>query len=200
MKTKPKTIVLDADDTLVQFVAPMLRLVNLLNDTRITVDDITEKVPHVSLEEIIPEEIWVPSMQFFEDGGGYATLTPMDGVRTSLERLKAAGHKIIIVTARPRHFHRQTELCMALNKLPYDKIYYTPKGKGPTLAKLKPDIFLDDHPGNLHDALKFGVPLENLYLVNQPWNATETKFKRVGSLMQLERLISGELSKENTNE
>lgn len=190
MKSNKKLLILDLDDTCFSFLAEVLRYINLKNKTRLTTSDMTARIPDASLEDIISEDLWNREFLNWEASSGYSTLKSFDGVRTSIENFIEAGWNVAFVTARPNCFAKQTEFSFIMNKLPgKDSIYYAPKGKRRMLTKLKGDIFLDDSPDNLEAGLASGMPLESLYLISQPWNASETRFQRVGSLMQLERII-----------
>lgn len=192
MANKKKLLLLDLDDTVLSFLDNMLRYINLKHDMRVTIDDIVARVPDAMLNDIIEESLWNEEFQNWENAGGYATQKSFDGVRTSMENFLKAGWDIQFVTARPSCFARETEFAFIMNKLPCrDKIHYAPRGKRNILAKLQGDIFLDDSIDNLEAALKAGMKLEQLYLITQPWNIKDTKFQRVGSLMQLERIVLG---------
>lgn len=187
-----KIIALDIDDTIFAFMALMLKMINLKHNSRVTVEDITERIPHDNLEDIISEGRWTKEFEFFEQAGAYAAMTPFEGVRTSIENLIAAGYEVVYVTARPSIFKKQTEFSFIVNKIPnVDRIYYAPKGKKRILSRLKPAYFVDDNITNCKDALKAGMTLDQIYVLDQPWNSTEDSkdFKRISSLMQLERML-----------
>ena len=154
-------------------------------DTRITVDDIKSFMPSGSMEDIISEDDWNESFEWFEDNGGYATLPAIDGTRTALEALLAAGHELVYVTSRHSKFKGETELSIILNKLPNKKTYFAPRGKGRILRKLNPDVFVDDAIKNCEAAQRASI--KKIYMIDAHYNKEETRFERLYNLVQLER-------------
>lgn len=190
MKKKKLKIALDIDGVVMDFLGQMLRAHNIKYETRVTVDDMTLFMPDGDLEDLISEKLWTESFEWFENSGGYSTLSSFEGVRTALNNILEAGHEIVFVTARPGKFKRETEMSFILNKIPMAPIYYTgSRGKTPVLKKLAPDIFVDDSVKNLKAAKRAGVP--RILCLDAPYNRCEEgmEFERISNLIQLERLI-----------
>lgn len=111
---------------------------------------------------------------------------PADARRT-LDRVRDAGHQVIIVTARAfgrpagGHMRSASELAtrwwLNHHHLPYDELHVGAKDK----SSVHTDVFIDDYPKN-HAALEeAGV---QAVLMDQPWNQDYTANVRVHSLTQ----------------
>jgi 5'(3')-deoxyribonucleotidase len=194
MKKKKLLIALDLDGVVFDFLGQFLRVHNLRKDKRITVDDIKSFMPAGSMEDMISEDDWNESFEWFEDNGGYATLDVLDGVRTALQAILDEGHELIFITSRHSKFKGETELSLILNKLPQAKTYFAPRGKGRVLRKMKPDVFVDDAIKNCEAAERAGI--KQIYMMDAPYNKDETRFERIHNLVQFEREVVPEEKKD----
>lgn len=197
--SKKLKICLDIDNVIVDFLGQFIRVFNLKKNTRLVISDITSFLPHESLESLISENDWDDIFAYCEENGLYATLKSYDGARTSIENLMKEGHEVYCLTARNSKFRGETEMSFLLNGLPNLKIYYAPKSKYRMLKKLAPDVFVDDSLTNCEEALKANV--KSIYIMDQPYNRVEESkpFKRVTSLIQVERDIVKEKSSGKSN-
>lgn len=190
VKAKNKKLVaLDIDGVILKFLEQMLRVHNLRNNTRVTVDDIKSFMPDGDMEDLMTTEEWTESFEWFENNGGYATLESFDGARTAIEKILEAGHDIVYVTARPAKFRGETIMSFILNKIPITKIYHASRSKTQILRQLAPDYFVDDAVKNLKAAERAEVP--NILVLDAPYNRCEEgrRFTRIHNLIQLERLL-----------
>lgn len=189
MTKKKLKVALDIDGVIMDFLSQLLRVHNIRSKEgpRVTVEDLTVFMPDGDLSDLMTEEQWNDSFEYFEANGGYATLKSFEGVRTALERIIEDGHDLIFITARHSKFAGETEMSFILNGLPLRKIYYAPRGKGPVLKRLKPDVFVDDSLKHVKSAQKVGI--SNIYVMDAPYNKTEENVKRIYNLIQLERDI-----------
>lgn len=89
------------------------------------------------------------------------------GVREAFQRIKAAGHEIVIITARTfwgsdGMAQRNTERWLASERLPYDRLIYSiDKTVVPT------DYMVEDKPANCDAVEAKGT---EAYLIDRPWN------------------------------
>lgn len=187
--SKQKLIVLDVDQVVLDFLGQFIKFYNLKYNKRVSPDDITSFLPSVDMRHVINEDEWEEAFEEFESNGGYSSLQAIEGARTSINNILAAGHKIVFVTARHSKFRGETEMSFILNKIPLQKTYFVPRGKRAILKQLQPDFFVDDSIRNLVDAEKAGLTLDQIYVMTAPHNKSETKYNRISNLMQLERII-----------
>ena len=108
-----------------------------------------------------------------------------DATRDAMQRLRDAGHTIVLITARYTNQRQQasiewqTRYWLAANDVPYDELHFnSDKGCVPT------DWFIDDRPENL-DALP---DTTTAVLMNAPWN-TKSPWFRVHSVADYVDLI-----------
>lgn len=99
-------------------------------------------------------------------------LTPLkEGAREAVERIKAAGHKIVIVTARTNEFYTDCNKTTAEELkafgIPYDK-FICSYSKGEACLKEGIDVFLDDSVNNCK--LTSGVGVKT-YMMASRFNA-----------------------------
>jgi 5'(3')-deoxyribonucleotidase len=129
-----------------------------------------------------------------------------DTSKKSLLRLKSQGLNNNIVTARgymDDGYHR-TRKQIEMFDLPFDNLVIVPGGKTKSdcyksfEGKIK--FLADDASHNIQDAIQSGI-VENIYLINKPWNkefAGHSKVKRSTSLfdavVSYERSLTNEYS------
>jgi HAD superfamily hydrolase (TIGR01509 family) len=195
-KTK-KLLALDLDGVVFDFMGRFLEIHNITHDTRVTSDDILKFMPDGAMEDIISEDDWNTSFEHAENSGIYATLASIEGARTAIEHIAAAGWDIVYVTSRHSKFAPETELSIILNRIPKHKVYYTPKGKLRKLRQLKPDVFVDDAIRNCEDAEKAGI--KKIYIMEAAYNREEYRFERISNLIQLERELIKEIQEDETD-
>lgn len=194
MSDKKLNIAFDLDGVIFDFMGYMLQVLNYRHSKLITKEDCLEYTPtnknghpdtHISNQE------WATTFRWFEDAGGYASLNPLEHAVEVINRLYDAGHNIYLVTARNSAFRKSTELCLILNKVRYHKLHMTTKGKGPILKKLEIDLFVDDHPNNVMDALKVGITDSILMTApfNVQWENSVMGVDRVNNMVEVERIV-----------
>lgn len=111
------------------------------------------------------------------------------GVREALQRLKAAGHEVVIITARTfwgsdGMAQRNTDRWLAAERLPHDEVIYAiDKTVVPT------DYFVEDKAGNYDSLVLAGC---EAYLVDRPWNheaEPSTPRRRVDGLRHFAEVV-----------
>lgn len=125
--------------------------------------------------------------EFFKtvvDEGVFETMKPYKGVPKVMQALHSQGHRLILVTSRSFHPHAKpmTEDFLRRNDIPYHELHI--KADGKTKAEYLPHgthSFIDDLPDNLYHIGESGK-VDNLALVTQPWNKSNSDFDRYHGL------------------
>lgn len=93
---------------------------------------------------------------------------PMPGAREAFHALKAAGHELIVVTARHPRLRGMTAAWLAHFDLPVDDMHFLEGGsKGDYARNLGIHLFVEDAPHNACSLAAAGVPV---LLFDQPYN------------------------------
>ena len=79
----------------------------------------------------------------------FLALKPLPGAGEGLQELKARGHDICIITAKPRWAAGHPSSWLIENDVPYDEIHVTSKK-----AFVVCDVYVDDAPHNVVDLLE----------------------------------------------
>lgn len=91
---------------------------------------------------------------------------PLPGAKETLDRVRALGHSIHIVTDRsagsPGNAQAATMKWLHVHNLPYDTITFA---RDKTIVNV--DMFIDDKLENYDAMVRAGTPV---YLLDQPWN------------------------------
>lgn len=122
MGRKPKAIVLDYDDTIVDFVGFLCEVHNKKHNTCITPRDITSwGFESLDFKDVrgnrVTGEQFIGTFMDYESDGFYVSLDLIGSTFNALMIMKELGYKIIILTARPDKFGKQTELNIIKNKI-----------------------------------------------------------------------------------
>jgi len=93
----------------------------------------------------------------------------MAGVAPVLERLGAAGHELVVITARAPRLRRLTEAWLAYQGLAVDRLHFLAGGsKAPAARAERLDLMVEDAPHNALALAAAGVPV---LLFAAPYNA-----------------------------
>lgn len=106
---------------------------------------------------------------------------PFRGAVEAFNSVKAAGHKVHIITARPDYAEGISEKWFRTCGFDYDSLTFSlDKTVVPT------DMYVDDKPSNIDALLKAGT---DAYLLSRPWNKNYTGYKRVRSVGEFSRKV-----------
>lgn len=128
-KYKPKAVVVDYDDTVVDFTGFLCYLHNKKHGTTIGTSDITDwdftnlSVKDVRGNVVLGSEL-KETFKYYEEDGLYAALPVIKESKFALELIKKLGYHIIVLTARPEKFKKQTEMNLIMRDVPYDELYF----------------------------------------------------------------------------
>lgn len=135
-------------------------------------------------------------MWAIEDHYSIINVKPYEDAVKSLRMFKKQGHKIIIVTKRPKNLKDVTHDWMHKNNVPYDKLILTDHApKSSVIGNLKLDCFVDDLESNLIDLYKAQSRWKKgLLLMTRPWNENNPidvyKFTRVNNWVDIKNKLS----------
>ncbi len=185
-------IILDYDNTLVDFSSPFLALFNKMNNSTITVKDIvhysfgdnTFKSPnnHIKGKDI--------DLFFLENKHeAHKNLNLYEEVALFLSEIDRDWWDIVIITARHEEFVGQTHKCLKENKIDsfFDEIIYTSKkAEFISLLKHRYDriIFVDDKHTEV-ERVKLVNPKVECYVKEHSYNLN-TIIKRIQSLHEID--------------
>lgn len=122
-KRKPKCIVLDFDDTIVDFCGKLCWLHNKLYGTSVSKLDIKDwEFDSLDFKDGAGNRVLGKELrQTFKDWEGhiYDTIEPLDGAPDALKLAYDRGYKIVILTARNIKFEQHTMMSIMQHDLPY---------------------------------------------------------------------------------
>jgi len=180
MKTKPKAIIYDCDDTFVDFIGLLCRLGRNLGGAEYKRSDLKEWGLPEDLEKVYKDyENWI-----------YVSAPVLPRVKKHLEEVRKMGIKIIVMTARDGEFGKQTKFNLAFNEIPYDVLLFN-KNKALKINRLAEEYdilaFADDRADTINK-VKRETDVKNVYLINMPSNRHEDMeegVKRINSVCDI---------------
>ena len=108
---------------------------------------------------------------------------PIDGARNLLKELKAAGFKLIIITARVSRLKRATKNFVKKHFPEIDEVYFVDilETKKNLFKKLKIDYWVDDAPHEIKNSLTLGIKsfMISNKNTNYNWSMKKTSGLRV---------------------
>lgn len=207
--TKPKAIVLDYDDTVVDFIGGLCRLHNKKYGTCITANDIRDwnfnslNVKDIDGKTVVGSQLQATFAEY-EPEGLYVGLNMLEYAFSALEIMKQKGYVIIILTARSERYHKQTELNLIFNKIDLlvSRVYCKPcdwpgieKFKVKRLKELSKEFnivaFADDKLETVQQVNEF-CNVANLFLVERGHNLdheVDEKVIRVKNILEMLRYL-----------
>ncbi len=118
-----------------------------------------------------------------------------DAVRV-INDLKRQGHKIFVITKRPKEHTGMTSRWLHRHKISFDKLVLTGlEDKGSFAKRLQLDAFVDDLEENLYDMYKAKRRWnKGLILMTRPWNEDDvidgSKFSRANNWVDVRKYLS----------
>jgi len=95
--------------------------------------------------------------------------------KKTIEKLYSDGHKIFILTARPKDLVNVTKNWLKNKGIPYTKLIQLNEGEK-YLAEVDLDLIVED---NLEDALGLSKKVKNILIYDHPWNQSKNIKKLV---------------------
>jgi uncharacterized HAD superfamily protein len=179
----------DLDDVLCDFVPAMFRFHNKTYGTHLTRKAFSEDI-HALFEVIADNtEDAIKKVEAFYRSDEFMKLKPIEGARENLLKIKSAGHKPVVITARPSHLKDHTEKWLGEHfKDIFEEIHFADKAvhdrgwsKSEMCKRLEIHTHIDDFLMFAEDCAKHGI---NVFLLDKPWNQMEKleeKIRRVFS-------------------
>lgn len=196
---KIPTVVLDVDDTIVDFVGFLCYIYNSKNHTSVTSADLKSwdfvgtKVEDAQGKVVKGEEL----RKFFldiEDHGLYAALPVIKESLLALELMRKLGYKIIFLTARSDKYLKDSEINFIVHKIPYDEIIFD-HDKAKRIKQLARKhsiaIFVDDNVKHVTNVFETDR-VEVCYLVNKGHNKNielPDGIVRINDLLEIVRTL-----------
>ena len=176
------TILVDMDDTMEQQLAAWVRDANEAYGTHVRYEDITDWDVSKAFPGLTREQVYAIPMR----PGFWLGVEPIPGAREALERLTAAGHEVLVVTATP--FASVPEkiegfLFKHFPFLTWDQVIITGKKQ-----RVRGDVLIDDGVHNLEggDYVKLLMTAPH----NQTYNAEANGMIRVNGWDEIEKTIA----------
>jgi len=125
-----------------------------------------------------------------------ASVKPYEDAVRVINDLKRQGHKIFIITKRPKELTGMTSRWLHSHKVGFDKLVLTGlESKGSFAKRLQLDCFVDDLEENLYDMyIAKRRWNKGLILMTRPWNETDvidgSKFSRADNWLDIRKLLS----------
>lgn len=201
MKRKEKVVVVDYDDTCVDFIGFLCRLHNKLYKTCVTPSDFKAydfdliEIKDARNNVVKGDEIRKTFLEY-ETEGLYAALPILPEARHALKFIKSLGYKVIILTARKPEYEKQTMMNILHNNIPFDEVIFCPSElKAKKIRQLSRtyniQMFADDKASTIKD-VSVNTNIKNVVCVNQAHNMSEdfdNDVIRVDSLFEAVRYL-----------
>lgn len=107
---------------------------------------------------------------------------PLPGCIETLTSLRAAGHKIHLVTARDADTESATHRWLGQHKIPFDRVTFSSEKQEFRRAEMA----IDDNIEQVQNMRDAGI---NAFLMSQPWNAEAENLPRVASWREFENRV-----------
>lgn len=88
------------------------------------------------------------------------------GARMALNKLKTAGHTIVIVTSRPVKLAAATRRWLRVHRIPHDRLVFQSEGQKHN-SKQVVDVVVEDH---LREAIRWMAKADRVLIFDHPWN------------------------------
>ena len=106
--------------------------------------------------------------ELFTDPSLYATAPVAEGAAWGVRRLRAAGWRLVGITARPFHLAAVTRAWLRRHQLHLDEVHHTPVGsKADVARRVGALVTIEDNP---HEAEQLAEVCES-WLLDRPYNA-----------------------------
>ena len=197
-KTKIPTVVLDCDDTVVQFVSFLCYLFNAKFHTSLAESDLTDwDFTSTKITDHQGKIIEGSSLrQFFIDYEDviYSAIPPIRESVFAMTLMKTLGFKIVVLTARREKFAKATEINFLYNNIPFDEIVFgADKVKEINrLAKTHSIALFADDKYSYVKAVNETDKVDSCCLINRSHNKNITDLgdiKRINDLLEVVRYL-----------
>ena len=190
LQDEKNVVAVDIDGVLADYPRSFLEFINQELGTAYTIDQVTSYDIYSCLG--IPPEVGLSIKNKYRETGQKRFIPVLPGAREFLQRLKAAGYTIVLITARPyeqySRIYADTLEWLARNDLPYDYLVFHEKKEEYLIDMVGKDairFFVDDVAGNANSVSKLGIPC---YLITRPYNIEANLNENVTRINKLEEI------------
>lgn len=170
-------VLLDIDDTVLNFIETLCKLHNYDNGTTLVPSDLTDwNFDELNIQDVrgtkVTGENLRQTFSKYESHGLYAILKPLEGARNAINTMKLLGYKIVFITARNPQFELQTRLNLFANNIHFDELHFTDNkvAKVKELSKVYNFVlYCDDNYENITKVFE-NCKVKYCYLVNKRHN------------------------------
>ena len=181
---KPRAVILDLDDVVVDFCGALCELYNKHNSTSLSLSDLTEwDWKNLDFKDargnVVKGEALRKIFEEYENGL-YVGLEPLPYALRALDTIRLYGYKIFIITARHCSFGKSTELNLMFKKIPHDAVFHKENKEQKTedfkvneikeLGKTYHISFFVDDKLETAQAVADNCKVDRVYLLNKPHN------------------------------
>lgn len=198
-KTKKKIVVLDLDDTVLDFLGLLCLVYNKINGTSISPIDFKEYnleacyLKDANGNEVNGTEVF-EVFKKYEKYGLYAAQKPLPESRHALSLIRKLGYKIFFMTARNAEYEEQTKLNLMINHIDYDELIFAKSDeKAKVIRRLSKDYnvyaFVDDKASTVID-VEENTNTNMVFARTIPHNADvelDEKIMRINSIFDIIR-------------
>jgi len=129
-KRRPYAIVLDYDDTVVDFIGFLCMVHNSIHGTCMTRRDVINwGFKDINMKDARGNTVtgaeFTKTFEEWEENGLYAALPAFKDARRAVDIMRKMGYKIIILTARDEKYRKQTELNAMHQHIYYDELHFS---------------------------------------------------------------------------
>ena len=121
----------------------------------------------------------------------YKDVLVKDEANKYINLLYDDGYEIIFITRRNNNFKIRniTEKWLKKNDFKYHRLILGALDKGEICHKIKVDLFIDNDPRNIYDAINYGI---DGILMADIYNKDENEFKRFSSWKEIYHYVKGD--------
>lgn len=121
----------------------------------------------------------------------YKDVEPIEGANKYISLLYEEGNEIIFITRRNNNFKIRaiTEKWLKNNGFKYNRLILGALNKGEICRDLDIDLFIDNDPRNIYDALDYGI---DGLLIADIYNKDENEFKKFHSWEDIYYYVKGD--------
>lgn len=200
MTKKRRAIILDLDDTIVDFLTCLTKLYNAKHGTCISPADLTSwDFKDISMKDARGNEVDGKNLREFfieyENHGLYAALPVIEEAKRAIDFAKDLGYRIFIMTARNEKFKIATEINLIMHGIQYDKLicdWDKVKRINELSEKYDIEVFADDKYATVK-AVKDKCDVKYCLLVSKGHNLSIEEDKgitRISTIFEMSKLLT----------
>ena len=146
-------------------------------------------------DEELNNRITEDMLSLVDDASFQASAEPVSDAVEVLQKLKRSGHKLFLISSRPKQNQPKTFRWLRNHEIPFDELVLMGHNteKGFLGRRFNLDMYVDDLPKHLESMYRFKKNWrKSLLLFDRPWNidpVDSTKYKRVYNWQEILRHV-----------